>query len=202
MADWVNLGALVDEMRRAPSEGPRQLALRGGEFSADRLSAFISAWHLPRAAMPWSLWLWTDDITVGHGAYAPEEVGYIERGHIFGDEGDLELRRDHDRVLWRFVGRPHVVLPEGFDSEDYWTATSTTDLRPYERTALLWGKSTGRDAWGDNRVGWAHLRYPPGLGGCERVQLCYREYLNGGAVEAVWLLRLESASPNEVTENA
>lgn len=182
---------MTDEVDRT------QLAFRGGVVTtAVDFATWVSAWQLPRPGMPWSLWQWTDRIVIEHEAAMPGDLEYLERGRVFGPEGDLELRRDGDDVRWRFVGAPDVPLPPRSISEDYWAA-ACHGLRAFERTALLWGTHRSGGNWQDDRVGWASLRYPPTLGEPERVRLRYREYLDGGDVAAVWLLDLAAARSGE-----
>lgn len=198
MSEWLNLEELVRGMLDTPLIGPEHLAVWGGEFTADRLKAFLNTWNLPRDGMPWSLWQWTDDIKVQHRAGIPGDLDYLERGRIFGPDGDLELRRDWrrdgDRFLWRFVGETGTRKPQGFDVADYWTGREDKPVRPYQRTALLWGskeaaKPYDKTGWHEDRVGRAQLDYPNVNG--NRVQVRYVEYLYGGEVELVRLLCLE-----------
>ena len=200
MDDWLDLEELVREMLGASLIGPTELAVWGGEFAADRLQAFLQTWNLPCAGMPWSLWQWTDKIQMKHGAGAPADLDYLERGRIFGPDGDLELRRDPrqdgDRFLWRFVGESGIAQPQGFDVAPYWAGREDKPLQSYERTALLWGskeaaKPHGKASWHDDRVGGAELDYPSV--NSNRAQVRYVEYLRGGDVELVRLLCLEDA---------
>lgn len=203
MVRSVDLTTLVEEMIGAQPVGPDWLAMQGGEFEASRLAEFLASWSLPRARMPWTVWQWTDDIKLEHEAAPPGDLDYLERGRVFGDEGDLELRRDGDRVLWRLVGEPALGAPAVFAGLDYWKGREQQQLRLRERTMLLWGaerrdpggNSTG--LWQENRVGWARLAYPPLLTGHRRLRVRYREYLLGGNVELVWLLRLEPYAEGE-----
>lgn len=199
MLDWLDLPKLVREMldpQATPPAGPEQLTVLGGEFPASRLEMFLQAWALPRDGMPWSLWQWTDDIRLDHGAGLPTDLDYLERGRVFGSAGDLELRREQGRFLWRFVGPSTPPPLPGFDVDNYWDHPLAAPLRPYERTALLWGnrqaaRNLNKAGWHDDRVGWARLDYPNVQG--ERVQVRYREYLRGSRVELVQLLGLEEA---------
>jgi hypothetical protein len=191
---WLNLEELVHEMldvSRTPLIGPQQLAAWGETFPCEELEAFLNAWRLPRAGMPWSLWQWTDEIKLGHAVGNPLELAYLERGHVFGVKGDLQLRRDGDGFLWQFTGDTAVAMPAGFPAGNYWDAHPGWTLRPYERTALLWGEDARDEGvWRENRVGRAKLIYP-GMKGNQVVQVRYVEYLRGGNVELTRLLALE-----------
>jgi hypothetical protein len=200
MAKWLDLEALVQEMLDTPQVDPKCLTVWGGEFefAAEMLEAFLEAWNLPQASMPWSLWQWTDDIDMDHQGAPPSDLDYLERGRIFGKQGDLELRRNGDQVLWRFIGvaDDSDPLPAGVKSPDYgatnyWDEHEGRYLRPYIRTALLWGADEEGDGrWYEDRVGRADLNYPE-MEGNQVVLVRYIEYLHGSNVELVRLLRLE-----------
>jgi hypothetical protein len=185
---WLDFGRLVDEMFGEPTVGRDDLAVWGGSFAAGDLDRFISAWALPREGMPWSLWQWTDRIEVQYGQGAPGELEYLERGRVFGPQGDFEIRREGERFLWRFVGQRDTAMPPAFQAADYWQGREGTRLRPCRRTALLWGSRQaaaphGKQGWHDDRVSQARLEYPRLEG--DRVQAAYVEYLDGGNVEFV-----------------
>jgi hypothetical protein len=198
--NWVDLESLVDEMYASPTIQREQLTVWGGGFPGvpEQIRAFLKAWALPRAGMPWSLWQWTDRIELQRGASLPGDLEFLERGRVFGKEGDLELRRemrpDGDRMAWRFIGDAATSTPMGLEPDNYWDGKEGAVLRARERSALLWGsreaaENLGKDGWHDDRVGWAKLEYPSVTG--ERIKICYREYLSGGTVEFVWWLGLK-----------
>jgi hypothetical protein len=152
---------------------------------------------LPHSGMPWSLWQWTDKIHLGHGEGVPGDLDYLERGRVFGERGDLSLRRDGERFFWHFVGELGTPRPQGFNATDYWKGREDQPVRSRQRTALLWGSREaaephGKTSWYEDRVGQAQLDYPNV--NSNRVQVRYREYLRGGRVELVWLLDLEEVA--------
>lgn len=191
----LDLRRLVSQMLSETAQGPEEVGIWGGRFAEGELSAFLGLWTLPRDLMPWGIWLWTDNIRFDHRGLAPGDQAYLERGRIFGLGGDLGLRRVYGDFMWRFVGRP-AELPkdaaneEKYGAQDYWDNRSGSRLRARERSALLWGEDhSGAGLWQEDRVGWAHLAYPKVR--ASRVKLCYREYLLGSRVEAVWWLGLQ-----------
>lgn len=158
----LDFNTLIDELRSAvvaPDELP---AMWGGEFCAGRLQAFLVAWT-GRGDLPWRVWEWISDMQIMHGAGAPPaNLQWLERGRLFGDGGDLTLRRDGERFMWHFVGSHASPLPAGFvwDEErggqdttttsvddappflvsNYWQSRQGNDWRRFRRTALLWGQ--------------------------------------------------------------
>jgi hypothetical protein len=194
---WLDLDDVVTKMLHQPQIEPAELAVWGGSFTADRLEGFLQVWAFPRQGMLWSLWQWTDEIAIQFDAVQPDGLGFLERGRVFGPDGDLEIRRDPhpdgDRFLWRFIGAPETPKPAGFEPDSYWDGQQEKRLRAYERTALLWGsrdaaRKLGLEGWHEDRVGGAQLNYPHLTG--NRVQLRYVEYLDGSNVELVRFLGL------------
>lgn len=190
------------------------LTIWGGACKAADLETFLNAWAAVSTHMPWRIWEWVSKITFEHSTAIPENLKWLERGRLFGEGGDLSLRRDGAQVYWHFVGEKPQKLPDGFvwasaeNKEarfrvfDYWQApdNAARELTIFDRKALLWGQEL-RDAgqqslgvWQDDRIsGVEALVYQQmsGQGEAGRVQLCYREYVSGGNVEAVWWLGLE-----------
>lgn len=191
MPEPIDFAAIVEEVRSAPSLGPDELIAWGGEFDAARLASFLDAWDFWKTEAVWKLWLWPHKILLSLDSDLPGDLAELERGRLFGEMGDLEVRRNGDLFLWRFVGDPgSAVQPAQFGSvADYWESSAPGRLCEYRRHALLWGQREEEDRWHDDRVAWADLRYP-GVGGCGRVQLEYTEYLDGANVELVRLRRL------------
>lgn len=203
MAEWLDLVMLVRGMYAARQSKHKRPAVVGGCFAAEKLQAFLVACGVPRQGMPWALWQWTDRIDLQHGAGIPGDVDYLDRGRLFGAEGDLELRRDGNRFRWRYVGEHNDALllsvqAGEFGTSEPATGADTVQLSPYERTALLWGEDkSGQGKWHEDRVGWANLDYP-GMKGNPVVQVRYIEYLLEGNVELVRLLGLEKGPDRPV----
>ena len=187
----VDFDQLVNQVR-ASQVGKEQLAIWGGKCSETQVLDLVQQWPtLDR--MPCHIWEYCSDITFDRDAW-PEDVQLLERGRLFGEGGDLSLRRDGDHFRWWFIGPAGVIPPGG--GKDFWQANPGVTFHEYEGTALLWGK--GKQAqigdetvwwWFDDRVARAKLCYPvegqPG-----RVQIEYRIYSRAGRVEFVWLMGL------------
>lgn len=89
-----------------------------------------------------------------------------------------------------------------FPVADYWHERPVDwDLQVRPRSVLLWGQERRDEnkkplgTWHDDRVSGVRrlLKYPTMSGRDEdgRVKLCYREYLRGDSVEAIWWLDLK-----------
>lgn len=196
-ARWLSLDDIIREVTETLTQGPADLAVWGGMFDASRLGHFLQTWDLPRSGMPWSLWQWTDKIRLGYGEGSSGDLDYLERGRVFGEGGDLSLRRDGEHFFWYFVGEPGTPQPQGFNVADYWQGREEQPIRSRQRTALLWGSKEAAQphsttGWYEDRVGQAQLNYPNV--NSNRVQVRYREYLRGGRVELVWLLDLQEVA--------
>lgn len=227
----INFGELIQELADAPVCNREHLSIWGGEFPAGRLNEFLQAWQLGQKNMPWRIWEWFSDILLEYEGQSLPPVDleqgrkpeWLERGRIFGSDGDLSLRRNGDLILWRFVGpRMTALMAESeweenkpkanhdldedkdlpFLVNDYWRGRPADwELQVRTCSTLLWGQER-RDldknpmgTWHDDRIGGVKspLVYPnmQGVAPDGRVQLCYREYLRGGNVEAVWWLGLK-----------
>lgn len=143
---------------------PDTLALVGGWLhlseNAHELTDFLSAFDFAGLNMPyWMIETFNEGFQFNPDVPLTELIPSLMRLHCFGMGGDLTIRRDENRVHWRYVGTPFEGLPEG---SDYWTANNVTELyMGDEMTALLWGEyDTVRKRWYENRVGAATLTYP------------------------------------------
>ncbi len=202
----------------APLARPR---IWGGELTADGVIAFLKAWQPAQRDLAWRLCEWVSDLRLDYQASEwPDLPEYLELVHYFGAGGDLLLRRDNHRWLWRFVGPEEAELPQGFvliaddvstkepgrvfEAADYWAAHPARGLQQETRYVLLWGKKqgpvgAGPDAifWQEDRVAGVHrpLQYqgPWGEHRPDRVRMRYAAFLKDGNVEAVWWLGLEAA---------
>src|SRR5438105_2416553 len=111
--------------------GPSHVAIRGGCFAVNRLEEFLTAWHLSRRGMPCAIWEWMHRLDFADGG-VPADLDLLERGVVFGQEGNLSLRRDGEEVRWHFVGEPAVSLPGAFSGVDFWERHGQVCLRRRE----------------------------------------------------------------------
>lgn len=123
----------------------------------------------------------------------------ILRFHAFGADGDLLIRRDEDRVMWRFVGYQGVFeqlgLPDGIP---YPKSLSISSEDEY---SLLWGRGKndfGQHYWQEDRVGKAQLTYPFSEP-AERIEIRAHRVLDASTDETVafWTYTLKEHQPQE-----
>lgn len=125
----------------------------------------------------------------------------VLRLHTFGPSGDLLIRRDEDRIFWRFVGYQGVFYQLGLpDGIPYPEPLGVSDK---DERSLLWGaywgqNDSGHHHWQENRVGKAQLIYPfpeP----AERVEIRACRVLDASTHETVayWTYALAEHQPQE-----
>lgn len=177
---------------------PRSLTIVGGIVKEATTAAWLKQWDVGK--LRWRLWESVSTIQLEEGTPLPD-VQWLERGRIFGEAGDLTLRRDGDQFRWWFVGDKDFTLPENHGGHDFWTKATHQGKTFYvvEQEAILWGayqkekvKVADQEiaVWHDDRVGYAKLHYPASLAGNRHVYAKYREYLDGGRVAFVWIYGL------------
>lgn len=198
MSKQVKFEKLLEQVRQ-PLVGKGQLSIFGGVCSEDQLLDFVKGW--PLAQMPYRILEYADRIQFERGELklpSREDIALLERGRMFGEGGDLELRRDGNLFRWRFVGKGGITPPKGYDARNFWDTHQDAAFHCYTETALLWGERDS-DRWYDDRVAWADLRYPVN-GEPERVQVEYKAYSRAGQVEFVWLTELSGWEKEEDNE--
>jgi len=175
--------------RRLPCS-PTDLAIVGGTIDEARALAWLSQWDLEY--LPWRLWEEVSALRLEKNSSLPGDLALIERGQVFGEGGDLTLRRDGEIFRWHFIGPATAKIQTTADALDFWNEHPNTVLHRVEQQAILWGvwrPELGR--WHDNRVGWANLQYPAELNGKPHVYIHFDEYLESGRVAFVWLRDLK-----------
>jgi len=185
--------ARIVALAQGPLVTSETLSVWGGEVPAANLSAFLLAWDLPRKQMPWRIWETASEIEF-RWETLPIHAKRLERGRLFGEGGDLALRRDGERFLWTFVGPAGVRPPAGFDDGDgnYWAAPDAEPLYERADSVLLWGSRVAPGVWLDDRVGRSELCYPR-VDGEDRVWLDLRRYDAAGRTVFTWYRGLRGA---------
>jgi hypothetical protein len=173
---------------------PGALEIWGGEFPVEDLAEFLAAWKLDSKAMEWRIWEYSDRADFTQAMPVEGALLFLERARVFGQDGDLSLRRDENRFLWHFIGK--IAPPAGGEK------APDCGLRKRVCNALLWGEchdgpETPEPRWQEDRVGWADaanrsssecaeskLKYPHPS--AKRLSIEYEEYSAGGQVAFVW----------------
>lgn len=183
MSQQVNFNDIVQMVTTQPLLGKEILSIWGGRCAEEDLLAFLQGWDLSN--MPYRIWEYASEIVFEKGTL-PKNAVLLQRGRLFGEDGDLELRRDGAEFAWRFIGKPEIRPPAGydFDENNFWHRHSDVTFHQYKQTALLWGESQGDGFWFDDRVAGAQLTYPAVTG--KRVQLHYKVFSRAGQVQFVW----------------
>ena len=151
-------------------------------------------------ALCWRIWEMTDSCIIGQDWFKEQDQDgrdnwrWLERARLFGEGGDLDVRRDGERFLWRYVGEPDHAPP----GDNKLEPDDGSPVYCREQTALLWGtRERDQEQWFEDRVSGAKLTYLPKTptlseGMEERVQVRYYEYTQAGRTLVVWLRGLEA----------
>jgi hypothetical protein len=177
-----------------------EITIVGGEFRArdsntleQILEQFLQAWNFSNMNVPYRVWEYVHQIEFTSKNTIPNvsELALLERARLFGEGGDLSLRRDGERFLWHFIGPKGTAMPAGYGEKDFWKENPDVHLRQRDETALLWGdykEALGR--WQEDRVGWAKLDYPTSSAQArrqgKRVEIHYTVFTDGGHTAFVW----------------
>lgn len=185
--DW-----LAKSIREAPPAAELLTAVGGEDtFSGTRASNVVAAFKNNLAGLDFAVWEFFSELRPpGLFVEIPRDLEYLDRARLFGPGGDVELRRDQDRLLWRFVGPPNTKVPSGLEHDEW---ASNHPLVCLERTSLLWGYRSDSGGWFEPRVGHANLRYGADPS-WRAVALRFREYSWAGSVHHVWWRGLVQAT--------
>ncbi len=220
----VNFSALVNEViTPAQWKGEGDFAVWGGRCAESALHTLLTDWNIPNAGMNYVICEFMDRIIFFDGQAADvkltkDMIAELERGRIFGANGDLSVWRDGDQFHWRFVGEAGMQPPAPFnkDANNFWRTAPDAKAAKFlvrEESALLWGERKGKEGepsevepkqvqqmgtgkrepkrWFEDRVARAKLEYPIDVYG--RVKICYWTFSRAGRIEFVWFKRLEAA---------
>lgn len=138
---------------QAKDVGADDLVIRGGEFAGNRLAEFIQAWEAANldGALTWAM---VEEVSRFYvlrlnrpGEAIPDDPYLLERCRLFGPTGDLDIRRERDRFLWRFIGDSLESWPalEEFEFQDFWRGREPKPVfRAVEREYMQWRPEDGR----------------------------------------------------------
>jgi hypothetical protein len=181
MKPWkpVDFAELVAEVKQ-PLFGRDELTILGGQCAESELLKLIEYWDL--ASMPFRVWEYCSEIIFEKDTL-PNNLALLERGRVFGEGGDLMLRRSDKGFSWRFIGPAGIREPAGkYGMQKYWIKNQDAIFHQDQKKAILWGKWNG-ERWVEDKVGAAKLNYPASG---QRVQLWFKVFSYAGQVEFVW----------------
>lgn len=135
----------------------------------------------------------------------PEDLTYFSKLRIFGVDGDLELRRDSDKIHWRLISKKldeeELKNIFKFEYEDFWINEESKqrhseDIFHLDRLAINYGEMI---LWGvfkdgllkEDIVGAAKLNYPIEMKDNNRAVLKYKALTYLGRPQFVWYYGLE-----------
>jgi len=184
-------------MSETKTVGNGDLSILGGQCDANQVLALLGDWP-ERASLSYRIWEYTDEIEIVENGNLPTaaQIKYLERARLFGEGGDLTLRRVGEQFRWWFTGPQGVSVPEKYKPVDFLENGDPGAIFNKEtHTALLWGsrdKEKGHTNFWEDRVAGANLSYSkfPELKNAERVEVEYTTYTRAGRVEFVWMKRL------------
>ena len=161
------------------SSNNENIVLYGGQGDV------LASLNLSAGDMPY-LMLETAEYGMAFGStaeytFTPEWI--VLRFHAFGNGGDLLIRRDEDRIFWRFVGYESVFSQLGLNKGTSYPKPLIVSEEVEH--SLLWGKFDERlGYWQENRVGKAQLAYPFAHP-AERVEIRACRVLDASTLETV-----------------
>lgn len=182
----------VDDLLKEKRICKNDIQIWGGEIKEEELKEFLQKWSL--SGMPYRIVETVRDIKITQNDIMDIEPEEVERIRIFGEEGDLDIRRDSSSFKWRSVGK--IQPPQGIRGENFWEKNHDKKFFMEEKEALLWGKyAQNMKLWHDSQVARAKLLYPVG-GKPEKVKIKYKILSEKGAVSFVWLTEIRGNVEN------
>lgn len=162
-----------------------ELTILGGFCAEQDLMGFIRQW---KPKFPFRILEYASEICFEKGETPPKNINVtlLERGRLFGEDGDLSLRRKGTCFNWTFVGLAGTQAPNGdYSTRSYWDENNkhkAEAFHQYKEKTLLWGKWNGGQ-WYESRVAAAKLDYPQEG---KRIQLEYKIFSHAGQISFVW----------------
>lgn len=95
----------------------QNLFIWGGQFHNEppaRLEQFLQVWQAENGpAFRWMMVEEVDKFYVKPASLTDliAQHAFLERARLFGEEGDLDIRRDADTIHWRFISETHAAPP-------------------------------------------------------------------------------------------
>lgn len=166
---------------------PQQLHIWGGSIDETNLKPFLQSWDNAKATLEWAMIeeisrFYTIDLTHFTDVLA-NGLNLLERARLFGEYGDLSLRREGQTFSWSFIGDTSQPWPpKPAETADFWQQHPRTILREVERTYRQWEPE-------DKRVNpdW-HKQI--GLTG-KQLELVQKHYIENGRIAFVRYVRFQ-----------
>ncbi len=176
----------------------KELTIIGGKIKKDEVDKMIKIIPII-SQMPFAICEYTNQIKFTKNEDIKTE--HLERGRLFGENGDLEIRRDEDSYLWRFIGAVEAKYFLEFSYNNFWNNADIKHLYEYDKSFLLWGERKKDNLHHDIKVASAKLIYPVEYpkekieenlnNKVERAIVKYRLYTSYGRPQFAWYYGVE-----------
>jgi hypothetical protein len=160
----------------------------GGKFKREErpLSTFLNVWNSKES--PQFQWSMVEHVNYFRAEQAnmtklAQEASLTERLRLFGEAGDLDIRRDGETIYWRFMSEQPIKLPDLSDFGVEECLEKGSSFAKQEQSYLLWRRDKKEQRvkhdWVQGEK-WTHLK---------QVQ-----YLDNGRVAFVRCVRFEEVT--------
>lgn len=174
-----NFEEKIDRLFKEKRIAKGDIQIWGGEIKEDGLRQFIGKWE--QLYMPFLILETVEKMVMVDHDLSTLDPGSVDRIRTFGEDGDLDIRRDINFFKWRYVGKNKDIID--VIRKDFWEENPGVKFFMEEKKAILWGKY-------NDRVAKADLSYPI-EGQPEMVKIRYKTLSNRGAIAFTWLLGIE-----------
>jgi hypothetical protein len=162
----------------------------GGVVAADKLPLFLQAWDEAGGQLAYGM---VEEVgrfyalpLTKFSDVLPAEPLALERARLFGEQGDLDLRRDGDSFRWRFIGEVALKTPDlqAWQGEDYWATHPHDAFYLAEKAYTQWLP-------GDLRI---NEEWYEGIGLTKKSSLRQIQYLDNGRIAFARYMGFEEMS--------
>lgn len=174
-----NFEEKIDRLFKEKRIAKGDIQIWGGEIKEDDLRQFIGKWD--QLGMPIVILETVEKMVMVNHDLSTLDHGSVDRIRIFGEDGDLDIRRDINCFKWRYIGKNKDIIE--IIRKDFWEENPDVKFFVEEKRAILWGKD-------NDRVAKADLSYPV-EGQPKMVKIRYKTLSNHGAIAFTWLLAIE-----------
>jgi len=197
------IGAARKKLDNLQTITAKKLLIWGGSFQEAELAEFIKVWEGSQAHFSWQMWEAVSRFDLVRSRSqtvlrppAGNRFDDIERIRLFGNKGDLLIRRDADWFAWRFIGDPvgdgeaaWPMLIKKYEMKDYADSHGDNLFYWQDVSYLLWHRDEKEQRvstlWADARN--ANLTK-------QEKYLNQRHYMRQGRIEFVRYLNIGEKS--------